>query len=139
MEQKQDENIYFLLNEDENENEDLEKNQNFFNDFKNQDFINNEILYYNNHNSNEKIDNIYSQFVHYRENYVLSQIHQICEYYGIAKEMKKNKLNKDDVIYLLVNYENTIENKNIVFKRKQLWYYINELKNDTFMKKFIIF
>jgi hypothetical protein len=35
-------------------------------------------------------------------------------------------------------FENNPENGAQVYRRKQLWYYINELKNDKFMKKFVL-
>ena len=31
-----------------------------------------------------------------------------------------------------------MENYEVVIRRKELWYYINELKNDKMMKKFVI-
>ena len=40
---------------------------------------------------------------------------------------------------LLTNFETNYENQDIVSKRKNLWFYINELKNDKFMKKYILF
>jgi hypothetical protein len=38
----------------------------------------------------------------------------------------------------LVLYENADENYEIVVKRKRMWKCLAELKNDKFMKKFII-
>jgi hypothetical protein len=62
----------------------------------------------------------------------------ICDYYGIAKELKANKYNKDLIIQYLVEYEINPINNDIVFKRQNMWFYINELKNDKFMKKYIL-
>ena len=79
-----------------------------------------------------------SQMIHYRENYTIKELLLICEYYGFAKELKSNKYNKQQIIDFLVSFENDDDNTIIVFKRKQLWFYIDELKNDKFMKKFIL-
>ena len=63
---------------------------------------------------------------------------QICDYYGLLREVKNNKLKKQEMIVLIVDFEEDIENVLVVYKRKQLWYFINELKNDKFMKKYIL-
>ena len=74
----------------------------------------------------------------YAENYTVKELLLICEYYGFAKEIKANKLGKDLLIQCLVDYELNSLNEAIVEKRKNMWFFINELKNDKFMKKFII-
>ena len=62
----------------------------------------------------------------------------ICEYYGIAKEIRANKYNKNEIVNILVVFEREIGNHQCVASRKQLWHYMNELKRDKFMKKFVI-
>lgn len=62
----------------------------------------------------------------------------ICDYYGLAKEIRANKYNKNDIVNMLFVYERDISNQLIVANRKQLWHYMNELKRDKFMKKFVI-
>jgi hypothetical protein len=62
----------------------------------------------------------------------------ICEYYGFAKDIKNNKFNKQQIIDFLVSFESDQNNSDIVFKRQNLWFYINELKNDKFMKKYVL-
>jgi hypothetical protein len=74
----------------------------------------------------------------YGLNYLIKDLLLICDYYGISKDIKKRKLKKEKIIHLLVNFEEDISNIKLVNKRKQLWYYMNELKNDKFMKKFIL-
>ena len=71
-------------------------------------------------------------------NYNVKQLMQICDYYGLLREVKNNKLKKQEMIVLIVDFEEDIENVLVVYKRKQLWYFINELKNDKFMKKYIL-
>lgn len=62
----------------------------------------------------------------------------ICEYYGIAKEVRANKYNKMEIINILLVFERELSNYPCVASRKQLWYYMSELKRDKFMKKFVI-
>jgi|UniRef100_A0A6C0ARP3 hypothetical protein len=78
------------------------------------------------------------QIINYNENYTVKELLVICEYYGFLKEIKTNKCNKEQTIEILVNFENDPINNDIVFKRQNLWFYINELKNDKFMKKYIL-
>jgi hypothetical protein len=75
----------------------------------------------------------------YNLNYNVKQLLQICDYYGIAKTMRQQKCNKDEIIMMLVDFEASEENSEIVTRRQLLWYYVNELKNDSFMKKYIFF
>lgn len=76
--------------------------------------------------------------INYHENYTVKELLMICEYYGFAKDLKANKFNKDQIIEYLVGFESDIANTDIVFRRQNMWFYINELKNDKFMKKFIL-
>lgn len=77
--------------------------------------------------------------LNYNLNFNVKQLLQICDYYGIAKTMRQQKCNKDEIIMMLVDFETSEENCEIVTKRQLLWYYVNELKNDSFMKKYIFF
>jgi len=83
-------------------------------------------------------DLIIPQIVNYHENYTVKELLLICEYYGVAKELKSNKCNKNEIIQFLVIYESNLMNSDIVFKRQNMWFYINELKNDKFMKKYVL-
>ena len=74
----------------------------------------------------------------YKTNYTVKELLLMCEYYGIAKELKKNKSNKDVIIFELITFENNPLNNEIVLKRNGMWYYMSQLKNDNFMKKYII-
>ena len=42
------------------------------------------------------------------------------------------------IIYFLVDFENDPLNNTIVLQRKKMWHCMNMLKNDKFMKKYII-
>jgi hypothetical protein len=48
----------------------------------------------------------------------------------------KNK--KEQIIESLVLFENEATHKGVVNKRKSMWFYMNELKKDKFMKKYIM-
>jgi hypothetical protein len=76
--------------------------------------------------------------VYYELNYNVKQLLLICDYYKIGKELRINKSNKTDIIHSLVLFEDNTNNFEIVLKRKQLWFYISELKNDKFMKKYVL-
>lgn len=83
-------------------------------------------------------DSMMPQILNYQLNFTVRQLVQICEYYGIAKEIKSNKFNKDETIQMLVVFENDQQNEDIVCKRRLLWFYADELKNDKYMKRYII-
>jgi hypothetical protein len=83
-------------------------------------------------------DFLFAEMNNYADNYTVKQLMHICDYYGISKEVKAFKCKKQEIVNFLLVFENTDNNFEVVMKRKQLWYYINELKNDKFMKKFIL-
>jgi len=127
-----EENISFFIHEDTNENEnnnDLNFELNELNELLNMKYV-----YNDNINENE----LYVGYINYELNYTVKQLILICDYYGIGKDLRNNKCNKTDILHTLIIYENNIENIERVNKRKQLWHYINELKNDKFMKKYIL-
>ena len=141
-----DENI--LINIDEDFNYDLENNYNVNND--DDDDNNNELEKILKEIENTPFDmrsNLYNnisesetmvKLIDYNLNYNIKQLLLICEYYGLLKEVKINKMKKLEVIYFLLDFEENIDNSCIVYKRKQLWYFMSELKNDKFMKKFVL-
>jgi hypothetical protein len=102
--------------------DDLLNNSTFFYDFKT------ELDSFND-------DNIVAQHVDYFENYNMKQLHHISNYYQIPKR----KLKKDELIELIVQFENDDSNMEIVYNRRRLWHYLMELKDDTYFSKFIIF
>jgi len=83
-------------------------------------------------------DEIVSQIINYRLNYTVKELTKICEYYKIDKLVKTNKYNKEDIIQHIVSFESNYSNKEIVERRQLLWFCINELKNDKYMKKYVI-
>jgi len=122
-------NIFFSVVEDNEDNED--KNELDLTEIMNK--INNTDVTYNNE------DFLLPQIIHYKENFTVKELLLICEYYGVAKALKTYKYNKDEIIQFLVVYESNPKNSEVVFKRQNMWFYINELKNDKFMKKYVLF
>jgi hypothetical protein len=133
------ENISFLLNDDNfnkdsytNECELLElyKLQSELNDYETG------VNYFG--NESENTDDIFTQMKLYELNYNVKQLMLICEYYNILKDVRVNKLKKQDIIEQIIFFENNTENIEIVNKRKEFWCYMDELKNDKIMKRFVI-
>jgi len=124
-----DENIFFSLNEKSSHD-----GSDDFLDELTDDFLD-EFDFINQITDEEKIT---AMSFEYKINYTVKELLLICEYYGIAKEIKVNKCNKEEIILILVNYENNPINNNIVLRRHEMWYCINKLKEDKFMKKYII-
>ena len=124
------ENVFFSLDETENE-------VNIDNSTQLNDLL--EEL-----NFEDKINDLTSEEImeilsfEYKKNYTVKELLLMCEYYGIAKELKVNKSNKDIIIFNLLNFENNPLNNDIVVKRQGLWYYMSLLKNDKFMKKYVL-
>jgi hypothetical protein len=80
----------------------------------------------------------FPQIINYNDNYTIKELFIICEYYGFAKVLKSNKCNKEEIIQFLVEFERNPNNSVIVFRRQNMWFYINELKNDKIMKKYVL-
>jgi len=79
-------------------------------------------------------DEIFQQVKNYYLNYTIKQLLIICDFYGIVK----TKMKKRDIIEQIILFENNIDNLDIILKRREFWNYMNELKNDKFMKRFVI-
>ena len=80
-------------------------------------------------------DYFLAQMSQYDLNYTLKQLGMIYEYYNIGKI---SKLKKADIIQAIVVFEHDGENYEIVMRRQQLWHYLEELKSDKFMKRFVL-
>ena len=79
-------------------------------------------------------DYFLTQMSEYDMNYNLKQLCMIYEYYNLGKV---SKLKKADIIQAIVLFEHELDNYEIVMRRQQLWHYLEELKADKFMKRFI--
>ena len=59
---------------------------------------------------------------------------RIADYYKISKRKKK----KAELVTDIVFYEKDPENLQIVHQRKKLWSYVQEIKEDKYLSKFLI-
>jgi len=120
---KNDENITFFLDDEQ------------IDDFLDLNELENQLNEIN--MSNIQDDDIFIEMKNYELNFNVKQLMLICEYYEM-KDIRANKLKKQDIIEQIILFETNPENIEVVTKRKELWYYIDELKNDKMMKKFVI-
>ena len=70
----------------------------------------------------------------FNENYTKKQLEKIADYYQISKRKKR----KQELIEEIVIFEKDISNYNITERRKTLWFYMSEIKNDNYLSKFLI-
>jgi len=80
-------------------------------------------------------DNMTALHVDYFENYNLKLLYHIANYYNIPKK----KLRKEELIQLIILFENDPDNTLAVYNRKRFWHYLHELKTDQYFGKFVIF
>jgi hypothetical protein len=73
--------------------------------------------------------------LHYKINHNVKTLSQILQYYNI----QKGKMLKDEMIQILVLFETDYNNIDIVQRRLRLWKNIEELKNDSYFSKYILF
>jgi hypothetical protein len=79
-----------------------------------------------------------SKMLNYNENFTIKELLVICEFYGFAKDLKNGKFKKEEIINFLVYFESDSNNNDVVSKRQTMWFYISQLKNDKFMKKYVL-
>ena len=75
-----------------------------------------------------------TQQFYYNDTFTLKELYHIANYYDISKRKKK----KCELIDDIIAFELDDENSELVEQRKRLWFYVNEIKNDNYLSKFII-
>jgi len=80
-------------------------------------------------------DNYYAEELNYTENFIKKDLSRIADYYSISKRKKK----KYQLVQDILLFEKDLKNINLVTRRKTLWGYLRELKEDKYLKQFIIF
>jgi len=80
------------------------------------------------------LDDYIASELNYKENYTKKQLELIADYYGISKRKKK----KGELIEEIVIFEKESMNSDMTHKRKTLWFYMEEINNDSFLSKFLI-
>ena len=100
------------------------------------------------HFLNEELDRSYALSIEYNMNYKVSDLTPIMEYYELDikiqrdpadEKSKKKAKKKEELIQDIVEFEMDEANKITVDRRKCLWFYMQELKDDKFLHKYIIF
>jgi hypothetical protein len=92
-----------------------------------------DLMYYIKKNMYAGNDELY-----YNEEYKIKDLMKICQYYGIAKNIKSSKCKKSDIVSTIVYFENCSENYNVVEQRHKMWAYMTELLEDPKMKSFLL-
>ena len=77
----------------------------------------------------------FAQKLEYSLNYKVKELSAILDYYNLPKR----KMCKEGMINAIIEYENKIENSEIVHTRKRLWKYAKELKEDKYFSKILLF
>jgi hypothetical protein len=80
------------------------------------------------------VDEYTASELDYNENFTKKQLELIANYYDISVRKKK----KLELIETIVVFEKEYSNCDIVNRRKTLWFYIEEINNDSFLSKFLI-
>jgi hypothetical protein len=133
------ENIHFSINFLNNENETITNDYNdIININENNENNENNELNFSGILTENNDDYIVFNYLNYSNNYTLKELILICEFYNIAKELKSKKANKETIINAIHIYENDNSNYETVVKRHNFWFYMKELKNDKFMRKYVI-
>ena len=117
------ENIYISLQENNKNNEDITI-EDLMTDIENIEL-----------NDDFNIDDFYSREINYDTNYTKKELEKIAAYYDIQKRNKKKALLIEEIIL----FEKNPDNICLVLHREKLWGYINELKEDPYLRQFIIF
>ena len=82
-----------------------------------------------------RTDTSHALELEYNTNYGVKDLGKILDYYG----MSKRKLRKDEMVQLIVFFEEDANNFDVVSRRRRLWENIKELQDDKYFSKFIIF
>lgn len=100
-----------------------------------ENLINNTYLQDNedNEDNQDNEDNTMAMHIEYELNYTIKQLKAISDYYNLTSR----KLKKNEIIDNIILFEVEDENQTIVYSRKRLWYFVEELKNDHFFDNII--
>ena len=80
------------------------------------------------------MDDYIASEVDYQTNYLKKELERIADYYGISKRKKR----KDQLAEDIVIFEKDPANIEIAYRRKRLWSYVQEIKEDKYLSKFLI-
>jgi hypothetical protein len=80
------------------------------------------------------MDDYLASELDYQTNYIKKELDRIADYYEISKRKKK----KAELIETIVLFEKEPINIQKVYQRKKMWKYIEEIKNDKYLRQFLI-
>lgn len=123
-------NLSFLLEETKTNNSNITVND-LIEDINNMD----DVIFSMSNIDDSYLGDFYAQEINYDTNFTKKELEKILDYYEISKRRKK----KAQMIEEIILYEKNNENIYTVLQRKKLWGYIKELKEDTYLRQFIIF
>ena len=79
-------------------------------------------------------DLYFAEVLDYKDNYTKKQLEFIAGYYDIKTRKKK----KEELAEEIVIFEKAHENAGLVQRRKMMWFYIDEIANDSYLSKYLI-
>ena len=79
-------------------------------------------------------DLYFAEVLDYKDNYTKKQLEFIAGYYDI----KTRKKRKEELAEEIVIFEKAEENMDLVQRRKMMWFYIDEISNDSYLSKYLI-
>lgn len=79
-------------------------------------------------------DLYFAEVLDYKDNYTKKQLEFIAGYY----EIKTRKKKKEELAEEIVIFEKAEENADLVQRRKMMWFYIDEISNDSYLSKYLI-
>lgn len=86
---------------------------------------------------NDHEDEYMNNYTYIQANFInltKKELVMIAGYYGISKRKKT----KETLMEEIITFELDEMNEEIVNRRRILWYYFEEIKNDKYLKKYII-
>ena len=72
--------------------------------------------------------------LNYSLNYTLPMLRHIAGFY----DLEYKRIKKQNIIDLIVDYEINQDNIYVVQERQRLWYYMDEIKENKYLSKYII-
>ena len=79
-------------------------------------------------------DLYFAEVLDYKDNYTKKQLEFIAGYYDIkTRKKEEGRISRRDSIF-----EKAEENIDLVQRRKMMWFYIDEISNDSYLSKYLI-
>jgi hypothetical protein len=88
----------------------------------------------NNNNYADDLTAIYYLLEEEYNEFTKKELERICDYYEISKRKKR----KAELIQDIIIFEQDENNSELVQRRNELWYCIEQIKSDNYLKKFLI-